>query len=128
MIRKIVTVLVLLPVALAIVLFAVGNRAPVAIALDPFGGEPPLFTLSVPLFLLTLIVLILAPKVPLWQLASWGALVAAVGAMVAFRRLSARNRTAVTASLRDVRETVLDGIAHDPKRRAFSRHATRLLG
>ena len=59
MIRKIVTVLILLPVALAIVLFAVGNRAPVAIALDPFGGEPPMFSVSVPLFLLTLIVLIL---------------------------------------------------------------------
>jgi len=59
MIRKIVTVLVLLPAALAIVLFAVGNRAPVIIALDPFGAEPPMFTLSIPLFLLTLIVLIL---------------------------------------------------------------------
>ena len=59
MIRKIVTVLVLLPAAFAIVLFAVGNRAPVTIALDPFGGEPPMLTVSVPLFLLTLIVLIL---------------------------------------------------------------------
>src|SRR5690349_4424387 len=44
MIRKIVTVLILLPVALLIVMFAVANRGPVTIALDPFGGEPPMFT------------------------------------------------------------------------------------
>lgn len=59
MLRKIISALILLPVALAIVLFAVGNRAPVTVALDPFGGEPPMFTVAVPLFLLALIVLIL---------------------------------------------------------------------
>ena len=75
------------------------------------GSQLALFMLTANVVGAALIVLLLAPLVPLWQLASWGALVAAVGAMVAFRRLSARNRTAVTASLRDVRETVLDGIA-----------------
>ena len=58
MIRKIVTVLVLLPVALLIVLFAVANRAPVTISLDPFAGQPPMFAASIPLFVLLLIVLI----------------------------------------------------------------------
>jgi len=58
MIRKIVTVLVLLPVALLIVMFAVANRGPVTIALDPFGGEPPMFTTAMPLFLLLLVALI----------------------------------------------------------------------
>ncbi len=58
MIRKIVTVLILLPVAVVIVLFAVANRAPVTISLDPFGGEPPMFAVSLPLFLLLLVVLI----------------------------------------------------------------------
>ena len=58
MIRKIVTVLVVLPVALLIVLFAVANRAPVAISLDPFAGQPPMFAASIPLFVLLLIVLI----------------------------------------------------------------------
>jgi len=58
MIRKIVTALILLPIAALIVLFAVGNRAPVTIALDPIAAQPPMFALSVPLFLLLLIVLI----------------------------------------------------------------------
>ncbi|MES2445181.1 MAG: EAL domain-containing protein [Pseudomonadota bacterium] len=75
------------------------------------GSQLALFMLTANVVGAALIVLILAPLVPLWQLASWGALVAAVGAMVAFRRLSVRNRAAVTATLRDVRETVLDGIA-----------------
>jgi len=75
------------------------------------GSQLALFMLAANVVGAALITLILAPRVPLWQLASWGALVAAVGAMVAFRRLSARNRTAVTATLGDVRDTVLDGIA-----------------
>jgi diguanylate cyclase (GGDEF)-like protein/PAS domain S-box-containing protein len=75
------------------------------------GSQLALFMLTANVVGAALIVLILAPLVPLWKLASWGALVAAVGAMVAFRRLSARNRTAVTATLGDVRETVLDGIS-----------------
>jgi uncharacterized integral membrane protein len=58
MIRKIVTVLILLPIALLIVMFAVANRGPVTIALDPFGGEPPMFTTAMPLFLLLLVALI----------------------------------------------------------------------
>ena len=58
MIRKIVTVLILLPVALLIVMFAVANRGPVTIALDPFGGEPPMFTAAAPLFLVLLAALI----------------------------------------------------------------------
>ena len=58
MIRKIVTVLILLPVALLIVLFAVANRGPVTIALDPFGGEPPMLTTAAPLFLVLLAALI----------------------------------------------------------------------
>jgi len=58
MIRKIVTALILLPIAAAIVLFAVGNRAPVMIAFDPFAAEPPMFAFAMPLFLLLLLVLI----------------------------------------------------------------------
>ena len=58
MIRKIVTALILLPIMLAIVLFAVGNRAPVSVAIDPFAAEPAMFTFAMPLFLLILLVLI----------------------------------------------------------------------
>jgi uncharacterized integral membrane protein len=58
MIRKIVTALILLPIMLAIVLFAVGNRAPVTVAFDPFAAEPAMFTFAMPLFLLLLLLLI----------------------------------------------------------------------
>jgi len=58
MIRKIVTALILLPIMLAIVLFAVGNRAPVTVAFDPFAADPPMFAFAVPLFLLLLLLLI----------------------------------------------------------------------
>jgi uncharacterized integral membrane protein len=58
MIRKIVTVLVLLPIALLIVMFAVANRAPVSIALDPVGSDPPMVTVALPLFLMLLLALI----------------------------------------------------------------------
>lgn len=59
MIRKIVTVLILVPAALLIVLFAVANRSAVTVGLDPFAGQPPMYSASVPLFLLLLLVLIL---------------------------------------------------------------------
>jgi len=59
MIRKIVTALVLIPFALLIVLFAVANRRPVTVALDPFVNDPPMLSVPVPLFLLVLVVLIL---------------------------------------------------------------------
>jgi uncharacterized integral membrane protein len=58
MIRKIVTVLVLIPLTIALVMFAVGNRAPVVIALDPLAGTPPMFSLAPPLFLALLVALI----------------------------------------------------------------------
>jgi uncharacterized integral membrane protein len=56
MIRKIVTVLILIPLALAIVMFAVANRAPVVIGFDPFGTQPPMFV--APLFLALLAALL----------------------------------------------------------------------
>ena len=58
MIRNILTAVILLPVAAAIVLLAVGTRAPVSIGFDPFAANPPMFAFAVPLFLLLLLVLI----------------------------------------------------------------------
>jgi len=54
MIRKIVAIVILVPLALLIMLFAVANRAPVTVALDLFGSEPPMFTTAAPLFLVVL--------------------------------------------------------------------------
>src|ERR1044072_1485874 len=58
MIRNIVTAVILLPIAAAIVLFAVGNRAPVMVGLARSAAEPPMFSFAMPLFLLLLLVLI----------------------------------------------------------------------
>jgi diguanylate cyclase (GGDEF)-like protein/PAS domain S-box-containing protein len=75
------------------------------------GSQLALFMLAANVLGATLIVLNFASLVPIWKLASWGALVAAVGVAVAFRRLAVRHRTERTATLRDVRDTMLDGIA-----------------
>jgi diguanylate cyclase (GGDEF)-like protein/PAS domain S-box-containing protein len=75
------------------------------------GSQLALFMLATNVVGAALITLLFAPLVPLWQLASWSALVAAVGVAVAFRRLAVRHRTERTASLKDVRDTVLDGLA-----------------
>jgi uncharacterized integral membrane protein len=58
MLRKIVTVLILVPLALAIVMFAVANRAPVVLGFDPLGAQPPMFAFVAPLFLTLLVALI----------------------------------------------------------------------
>ena len=58
MLRRIVTVLILVPLALAIVMFAVANRAPVLIGFDPLGTQPPMFAFVAPLFLALLAALI----------------------------------------------------------------------
>ncbi|ATY31941.1 putative bifunctional diguanylate cyclase/phosphodiesterase [Sphingomonas psychrotolerans] len=75
------------------------------------GSQLALFMLAANVVGASLITMLLAPLVPLWQLASWSAVVAAVACAVAFRRLAKHHRDAVTGSLKDVRETVLDGIS-----------------
>ena len=69
MLRNIVAVIILAPIAALIVLFAVANRAPVIVGLDPFGSEPPMFAVSLPLFLVLLIPLILG--VMIGGVAAW---------------------------------------------------------
>jgi uncharacterized integral membrane protein len=59
MIRNIVRVLVLAPLALLIAMFAVANRAPVLIGFDPFGAQPPMFAFVSPLYLALMAALIL---------------------------------------------------------------------
>jgi diguanylate cyclase (GGDEF)-like protein/PAS domain S-box-containing protein len=75
------------------------------------GSQLALFMLAANLVGATLVVLILQRLAPFWELVSWGTLVAAAAILVAFRRLSKRHRGAVSATLADVRDTVLDGVA-----------------
>jgi uncharacterized integral membrane protein len=51
--------IVLVPIALIIVLFAVANRQVATISLDPFNSDTPALALSAPLFLLILLMVML---------------------------------------------------------------------
>ncbi len=75
------------------------------------GSQMALFMLAVNVVGAALAVLTLTRFVPMWMLATWGAIVAATATAVAFRRLSARHRAGASATLADVRGTVFDGIA-----------------
>ncbi|MEP7005052.1 MAG: EAL domain-containing protein [Sphingomonas bacterium] len=75
------------------------------------GGQLALFLLGANVIAAMLVTLVLQRVAPLWLLASWGAIVAAIAAAVTFRRLAARQRTAQTATVGDVRDTVIEGIA-----------------
>jgi uncharacterized integral membrane protein len=56
--RKIVTALILVPLALLIIAFAVANRQEVTVSLDPFSVEHPAAAVTLPLFALVIILLI----------------------------------------------------------------------
>jgi uncharacterized integral membrane protein len=58
MIRKIVTVLVLILVALVLISFAVANRQMVTVSLDPFDQANPALVVSQPMYLLIFVLLI----------------------------------------------------------------------
>jgi hypothetical protein len=58
MIRKIITALVLIPLAIAFITFAVANRQIVVISLDPFDQAHPAIAMSLPLFALILMLII----------------------------------------------------------------------
>jgi uncharacterized integral membrane protein len=59
MIRQILKWLVLAPLAIVLIAFAVANRQWVNLSLDPFSSDPPALGISLPLFLVVLLVLIL---------------------------------------------------------------------
>jgi uncharacterized integral membrane protein len=57
--RKFIAAIILIPLAILMVMFAVANRGSIPISLDPVSVNAPALTVHVPLFLLLLIVLIL---------------------------------------------------------------------
>jgi diguanylate cyclase (GGDEF)-like protein/PAS domain S-box-containing protein len=75
------------------------------------GRQLAIFLLATNVIAAALIAIIAGRFVGIEWIAAWGALVAAVSAGVVFRRLSSRERTRATATLKDVRDSVLDGIA-----------------
>ena len=50
MISKILSFVILVPLAILLVVFCVANRAPITVSLDPFGTMPQ-FTFALPLFI-----------------------------------------------------------------------------
>ncbi|WP_375398057.1 putative bifunctional diguanylate cyclase/phosphodiesterase [uncultured Sphingomonas sp.] len=75
------------------------------------GRQLALFLLGANLIGAALVIIIFAERNPLWMLEGWAGVTAAVSVAVAFRRLNGRHRDAATASLADVRDTVLEGVA-----------------
>jgi hypothetical protein len=69
MIRKILTALILVPIAVVFIAFAVANRQSAVISLDPFNSSQPALSLSMPLFALILALLI--SGVILGGIAAW---------------------------------------------------------
>ena len=59
MIRKLVFWLILVPLAIIILMFAVANREIVTVSFDPFSAAQPAASISLPLFILIFILVIL---------------------------------------------------------------------
>ena len=58
MIGKIVKALILIPLALILISFAVANRQVVTVSFDPFDRADPAFSLALPLYVLILVLVI----------------------------------------------------------------------
>jgi|SRR5208282_5010704 len=79
LLRKIVAALILVPLAIVIIAFAVANRQSVTVSFDPFSAERPAAAVTLPLFALIIVLLIVG---------------VVVGGMAAWLRQSEWRRTA----------------------------------
>jgi uncharacterized integral membrane protein len=69
MFRKIVTAIIVVPLVVAIVAFAVANRQAVTVSFDPFSAASPAYAATLPLFTIIFAVLILG--VLIGGIAAW---------------------------------------------------------
>lgn len=69
MFRKIVTAVIVIPLAVIIVAFAVANRQVVTVSFDPLSSTNPAYAASLPLFVLIFILVILG--VIIGGIAAW---------------------------------------------------------
>jgi uncharacterized integral membrane protein len=58
MVRKIVSAVILVPLALIIIGFAVANRQAITVSFDPFDAVQPAYAASMPLFVLIFVLVI----------------------------------------------------------------------
>ncbi|MCC2112099.1 MAG: DUF1049 domain-containing protein [Hyphomicrobiales bacterium] len=59
MLKRFLAYLIAIPVAIALIVFAVANRNPITISFDPTAAETPLATIDLPLYLALFAALIL---------------------------------------------------------------------
>ena len=69
MFRKIVTTIIVVPLAVVIIAFAVANRQAVTVSFDPFSAVSPAYAATLPLFAVIFAVLILG--VLIGGIAAW---------------------------------------------------------
>jgi len=67
--RKIVTTIIVVPLAAVIIAFAVANRQAVTVSFDPFSATAPAYAATLPLFVILFAVLILG--VIIGGIAAW---------------------------------------------------------
>ena len=69
MVRKIVTIVTIVPLAVVIVAFALANRQAVTVSFDPFSSASPAYAASLPLFVLIFLLVIVG--VVIGGIAAW---------------------------------------------------------
>jgi uncharacterized integral membrane protein len=69
LLRKIVAAIILVPLAVIIIAFAIANRQIVTVSLDPFGSAQPAAAVTLPLFALIIVLLIVG--VLIGGMAAW---------------------------------------------------------
>jgi uncharacterized integral membrane protein len=111
MLRTIITAVILIPLAVLIIGFAVANRQAVTVSFDPFDASHPAYSTTLPLFVIVFLLVIV------------GVLVGGVAAWLrqgkwrsAARRAEAQNRQ-LTAEVADLRRR-LELERPDPTARA----------
>jgi uncharacterized integral membrane protein len=69
MLRKIITAIIVIPLAAVIIAFAVANRHAVTVSFDPFSATSPAYATTLPLFVIVFILVILG--VLIGGIAAW---------------------------------------------------------
>src|ERR1039457_6091073 len=69
MLRKIITAIIVIPLAAVIIAFAVANRQAVTVSFDPFSATNPAYATTLPLFVIVFILVILG--VLIGGIAAW---------------------------------------------------------
>jgi uncharacterized membrane protein YciS (DUF1049 family) len=93
MIRKIVSFLILVPLALVLVALSIANKQPVTVSFDPFSAGAPAFTLKASLYVVAFVLLIA------------GVVIGGIAAWIVQRRWRRAARHA-QAELRDARNEI----------------------